>query len=148
MELFEFYANRVWYDETSLCVAFADKLMDHEHYFTIQRSEESPEQALPDVRNVYIELDNQGCGGYGGIRSVVLQRPAFTVLVTPRMVPYMRGHDGVRISFDLRDREFRSVRRALQRLLRGYEGLLHMPAEPGAADVTMNVKPRLRDDGR
>lgn len=133
MRLFTFHAARVWYDETSLCLAFADKAADHDHYFSVQRSEKSPEESVPDVGNVYIELDDQCWGGYGGIERLSLERAAFTVVVTPRMVPYMRGHDGVRVTFDLPEQDFKAVRRVLQKLLRGYEQLLQLPADPAAA---------------
>jgi hypothetical protein len=130
MDLFNLHAIRVWHDEVSLCVSFADKPVDHEHYFSIQRSEDSPEKSLPDAKNVYIEMDDQCWGGYGGIESVVLERGGFTLLVKPHMVPYMRGHDGVRVTFNLNDAEFGEIRRVSQKLLWGYEDLLQFPAEP------------------
>ncbi len=134
MDLFTFHAGRVWWDEASLGVAFADKAVDHGHYFSIQRSEESPVEPVLDVANVYIELDDQCWGGYGGIKRVSLERTAFTLVVSPRMIPHMRGHDGVRVTFELREPEFVAVRHVLQQLLRGYEQLLQLAAEPSAAD--------------
>jgi hypothetical protein len=128
MVLFEFHAPRVWYDEASLVVAFADKNADHDHYFSIQRSEVTPTEPVPDVGNVYIELNDQCWGGWGGIERVALERNAFMLSVTPRMVPYMRAHDGVRITFDLDDAEFGVVRWVLEKLLKGYEPLLELPA--------------------
>ncbi len=127
MHLFEFHAIRVWHDEVSLCVAFADKIEEHDHYFSIQRSEESPEQALADASNIYIELDDQCWGGYGGIDCVAVERGAFTLVVKDRMIPYMRGHDGVRITFGLNDTEFALFCQVLQKLLRGYERMLLLP---------------------
>src|SRR5258708_529355 len=128
MDLFEFHAKLVWQDAVALSIAFADKSTDQEHYFTIQRSEESPEAALSDVENVYIELDDQCGGGYGGIKNVTLEEGIFTLLVTTRMVPRMHGHDGVRITFDLSGPEFEVLCRVLKLLLRGYESILQLPA--------------------
>jgi hypothetical protein len=127
MKLFSFHAELVWYDEVSLCISFADKATEHEHYFTIQRSEPLDELAI-DTSNVYIELDDQCWGGYGGIERVSLERTGFTLILGFGKGPDLHGSDGVWITFDLPNEEFQVLCRVLQKLLREYDSLLRIIA--------------------
>jgi hypothetical protein len=77
--IFGFKAGLVQVDEQCRRLSFADQADGSgEHYFIMDRSEDSPDQAVPDMENVYIERDDQGWGGYGGS----LMKPA----VGPRRV--------------------------------------------------------------
>jgi Immunity protein 10 len=95
-----------------------------EHYFIMDRSEDSPEEGAPDMGNVYIERDDQCWGGYGGIDRVILERSGLTLRLGPRMADQMGGHEAIRITFDLGDSEFDKVHRVLGAIMRGYESQL------------------------
>jgi hypothetical protein len=118
---FGFHAQFVHTDELTRRLAFSDRNDDEaEHYFVIDRSEESPDEAVPDMENVYIERDDQQWGGYGGIDRVVLGRNSLTVQLGRRAVKYMY-HDEIHISFDLGDADFGQLREVLLLIMRGYE---------------------------
>lgn len=120
--LFEFHANFV--DADALCsrLSFEDHNDDSgEHYFVIDRSEESPNDALPDMDNVYIERDDQGWGGYGGIDRVVLMRDSLTLLLDERMAERMGNHEIIRVGFQVSDAVFNQLCNVLRQIMRGYE---------------------------
>jgi hypothetical protein len=122
---FGFHAVCVVADDVTVPVAylaFYDRNdMTCEHYFIMDRSEDSPEGAVPDMENIYIERDDQGWGGYGGIDRVILERNGLTLRLGPRMADQMGEHDTIGITFDLGDPDFEKVRRVPERLMRGYE---------------------------
>jgi hypothetical protein len=120
---FSFHADGVFIEHCD-AISFADDSADGQHYFVMSRSEDDPEQILPDVENVYIERDDQCWGGYGGIESVVLERDSLTVRVTPRMARQMGKHDVLRITFTLTDSRFSELRTNIEHILRGYDTLL------------------------
>lgn len=93
----------------------------------MDRSEESPEESVPDMANVYIERDDQGWGGYGGIDRVILERDGLTLHLSPRMATQMGEHETIRVGFTLRDSEFRELRYVLSLIMRGYESQLDLP---------------------
>jgi hypothetical protein len=99
---FGFRAEFVDADQLVSRLSFLDRDDEtSEHYFIMDRSEESPEEAVTDMGNVYIERDDQCWGGYGGIDRVVLERNCLTLQLGPRMAEQMGGHEAIRISFDL-----------------------------------------------
>jgi hypothetical protein len=56
-----FHAGFVDVDERCRRISFADRNDETgEHYFIMGRSEQSPDEAIPDMDNVYIERDDQG----------------------------------------------------------------------------------------
>jgi hypothetical protein len=126
---FGFRAGFVHADDGTRRLSFADwKDGWGEHYFIIDRSEDSLDQAVPDMKNVYIERDDQGWGGYGGITRVVLERDGLTVRLGRRMATRMGKHRLIRITFDIKAADFRAVRRVLQLIMRGYEDRLECRA--------------------
>jgi hypothetical protein len=127
--VFGFHAGSVDFDDLVKRVAFADRNDEEgEHYFVMDRSEGSEEEAVPDMTNVYIERDEQGWGGYGGIEDVVLERESLTVRLGARMATRMGQHDQIRITFDLNASQFRELRYVLCLIMRGYESQLECRA--------------------
>lgn len=119
---FGFHATLVYTDKLCRRLSFADGDEESgDHYFVMDRSEESPEDALPDMDNVYIERDDQCWGGYGGIEQVVLDRGGLTLHLNQRMEDRMGGHDVIRISFDIPDQRFQTLEHILGLIMRGYE---------------------------
>ena len=126
-----FHAGFVHTDASVRRLSFADRNdKDGEHYFVMDRSEESPEEAVPDLANVYTELDDQCRGGYGGIERVILCRDSLTVRLRPQRAG---GDEEIRVTFEVGDSEFEELRRVLGLILHGYGDHLECPAEPGAA---------------
>ena len=122
---FEFHAGCVWSDKLCRRLSFLDRDDNSsEHYFVMDRSEDSPEQPVPDMENVYIERDDQGFGGYGGITHVVLARDSLTLRLGARMTSQMGGNDTLRIGFTLSDPDFRSLQQVLELIMCGYESCL------------------------
>ena len=85
--IFELQAKVVVCERVERRLSFADHPSKHDHYFIVQRDDESPNEALPDLENIYIERDDQFWGGYGGIDRVILERQGLTLHLTPKMVP-------------------------------------------------------------
>ena len=130
---FGFHAGFVHVDDVCRRLSFADRNDETgEHYFVMDRSEESPDEALPDMANVYIERDDHGWGGYGGIEQVVLARDSLTLHLGEQMATQMGCHDTIRVGFDVSDAVFRELRHVLSLIMRGYEPQLVVSAEPSA----------------
>jgi hypothetical protein len=130
---FVFHAGSVHADDVCRRLSFADRNDESgEHYFIMDRSEESPEETVPDMDNVYIERDDQCWGGYGGIERVVLARDGLTVHLGERMATRMGGHAVIRVTFEVSDAVFRQLWHVIGLIMRGYESQLVQEAEPGA----------------
>jgi hypothetical protein len=126
---FDFHAGFVHPDDLCRRLSFADRDDESgEHYFIMDRSEESPDEAVPDMENVYIERDDQAWGGYGGIERVILARDSLALYLGERMAKQMGGHDSVRVSFEVSDAIFRDLRNVLCLIMRGYESKLAVAA--------------------
>jgi hypothetical protein len=111
---FGFHAAFVHADDLCRRLSFADRHDEFaEHYFIMDRSEESPDEAVPGMGNVYIERDDQGWGGYGGIERVVLTRDSL---------------NSIRVSFEVSDSAFCALRLVLDLIMRGYEAKLEVVA--------------------
>jgi len=118
---FEWKAALVVCEGVERSISFDDRPERHEQYVILQRGEESPEQPVPDLKNIYIERDDQCMGGWGGIDRVLLERNSLTILLSPRMAERLGGHDWLRISFDLGEERFDELRHVLTSIMRGYE---------------------------
>src|SRR5579862_2884678 len=126
---FGFHAAFVDSDAQCRRLSFADQFDDtSEHYFIMDRSEESPEEAMPNMDNVHIERDDQQWGGFGGINRVVLERDSLTLYLGPKMATRMGRHKTIRISFTLKATEFKKLRFVLTLIMCGYESQLELPA--------------------
>jgi hypothetical protein len=87
---FGFHATFVHSDDRPPRLSFLDRDDESsEHYFIMDRSEDTPEKAVPDMENVYIERDDQLWGGYGGIERVLLDRERLTLRLGTRMATQM-----------------------------------------------------------
>jgi hypothetical protein len=122
---FGFHAEFVDADDLVARLSFLDRDDEtSEHYFIMDRSEASAEEAVPDMGNVYIERDDQCWGSYGGIDRVILERNRLTLRLGPPISDRMGGHEAIRITFDLGGSDFDKVRRVLGLIMRGYESQL------------------------
>jgi hypothetical protein len=127
---FAFHAAFVHADDVCRRLSFAESNgKSGEHYFIMERSEESPAEAVPDMANVYIERDDQCWGGYGGIEWVILGRNCLTLCLGELMATWMGGHEVIRVSFDVSDAVFRELGYVLGLIMRGYESRLVANAE-------------------
>ena len=125
---FGFHAELVHVDDACRRLSFAERDgQTCDHYFIMDRSEDSPDGAVPDMGNVYIERDDQCWGGYGGIERVVLARDSLTLHLGGRMAKLIGGHDSIRVTFDVSDAVFRELRHVLGLIMRGYESQLEAP---------------------
>ena len=132
--MFAFHAGFVHVDDLVRRLSFADRNdPSGNHYFIMGCSEESEEEAVADMKNVYIERDDQCWGGYGGIVSVILERDSLTLHLTSQMATRMGGHEVIRVTFVLRDAEFRELRQVLTFVMAGYESQLEVRPEQMAA---------------
>ena len=125
MTLFEFHAEIIVPQAEELSISFADRTEDQKHYLIIARDQESPDETQPDLKNIYIERDDQRWGGYGGIESVRLERDALTVRLSGRMATRIGLHDELRVTFGIDGSLFRDVKSILELIFRGYEDRLH-----------------------
>jgi hypothetical protein len=150
--MFEFHAGYVHVDDLVRRLSFADRNDDAgEHYFIMDRSEDSREEVVADMANVYIERDDQCWGGYGGIQSVTLDRDCLTLKLTPRMATRMGDHGTIRVTFVLKDAEFRQVRHNLGCIMYGYEPQLKVREErsalgDGAVEFSLFAMPSASGD--
>jgi hypothetical protein len=80
------------------------------------------------MKNVCIERDDQGWGGYGGILRVVLEKDRLTLKLGRRMATRMGGHNELLVTFKIKSPKFRKVRQVLQLIMRGYEKRLECEA--------------------
>jgi len=126
---FGFHANFVHADVLCRRLSFADGSDEHsEHYFLMDRSEESADEAIPGMDNVYIERDDQGWGGYGDIERVILTRDSLTLHLGERMARQIGRHESIRVSFAVSDEVSRELPLVLGIIMRGYESQLKVAA--------------------
>ena len=120
-----FHANLVYPDLQCRRLSFLDRDDESsEHYLIFDRSEESPDEAIPDLGNVYLERDDQGWGGYGGIESVTLSRSDLTFRLTPKMAERMGDHEMILVKFDVGIDQWESIRSVAAVIMKGYESHL------------------------
>ena len=118
---FEFRAAHVYPDPVAVRLSFeGEPANDDPHYLIIDRSEDSPDEPLPDAENIYVERDDQQFGGYGGITSVTLTRGRLTISLTPRMAVRMGRHETLGVSFADDQTTFREVASVLKLIFREY----------------------------
>ena len=111
-------------DPVDLRVGFSDG-EDGEHYFLIQRDDESTEEVLPNRENIYTELDDQCWGGNGGIDLIACSQSRFTIHLGEPIAPRI-GYNEISITFSLNDSEFQELRKVLQKIMKGYEDRLNL----------------------
>lgn len=132
---FSFHAGFVDSDDVCRRLSFADRNDEAcEHYFVMDRSEGTSDEAVPDMANIYIERDDQCWGGYGGIERVLLGRDSLTLHLGEVMATRMGGHAVIRVGFEIPTPAFRKLRYVLGLIMCGYESQLVAEAEPVAVD--------------
>lgn len=123
--VFEFHAGEFETDDVALRVGFADG-KNSEHYFIMQREEDSLKEALPNLENIYIERDDQCWGGYGGINHVSLDRNRVIIYLNSEMANQMGGYDTIKITFSVDDLQFQQLQEVLEQVMQGYESKLNL----------------------
>ena len=117
-----FHANLVYPDSLCRRLSFLDRDDEaSEHYLIFDRSEDSPDEPIPGMANVYLERDDQGWGGYGGIESAMLGRSHLTFRLTSKMAKTMGGHDTIRVTFDVAAEQWDTIRSVASLIMKGYE---------------------------
>ena len=122
MRVYEFTAPYFEVDSSVPFLGFANNPTNQ--YFWMQRDEKSPDRAVPDVGDVWVERDDQAWGGRGGICRVVLDRLSLTVELTPAQAEHMGGYDAIRVLFAFSEEEFQKIRQQLAWVMRAYESIL------------------------
>ena len=126
--LFQFNANYFEFVRDSGFVGFAQETSNKDpdgHYFWIMGAEIA-EDIGPDLQHIYIELDDQCGGQYGGLTSIALSRDRFTVYLD-----HIRDQEGIdtefnaiQIDFKCDDTEFQDLCEILQRIMECHEDKL------------------------
>lgn len=123
--VFGFHASEFETDDVALRVGFAEG-ENSKHYFIIQREEDSTEEALPKLENIYIERDDQCWGGYGGINQVSFGRNSLIIYLNSEMANQMGGYDTIKITFSIDDLQFQQLQNVLQKIMQSYEDRLNL----------------------
>ncbi|MEG4958863.1 MULTISPECIES: Imm10 family immunity protein [unclassified Microcoleus] len=124
MMVFELFAQLVGIQE-SFYIGFSSG-EDNEHYFVMQRHEFHQEDALPNLKSVYWEIDDQSWGEYGGIKEVTLNRERLIVHFDRSRPNPHTNCDEARIAFSVNDSEFQKLQNTLQKIMLGYEDRLNL----------------------
>ena len=93
-------------------------------YLWFQRADGTEDEVVPYADNVWIERDDQGWGGHGGINEIILRRKKLMVLFTPQRAGEMGGFDIIEVKLFLTDEDFEQVQRQLFHVFAGYEDIL------------------------
>jgi len=123
--IFEFHADIFEADEDALRVGFAQEGSE-QHYFVIQRDDDSIGEVLPNLKNIYIERDDQCWGGYGGILQIACDRNNFSVSVDAEMANQMGGYETLKVFFSFDDAELQEIQNTLKEIMQGYESRLKL----------------------
>ncbi|MDB9517214.1 hypothetical protein PN466_09665 [Roseofilum reptotaenium CS-1145] len=100
---------------------------EESHYFSIERCLEMTEEIFPDLKHVYIELDDQSWAEYGGFKSINLNRNQFTIyLDQSREEPNIDiNYKAIKINFECNDYKFKELCEILQKIMEGHEDKLN-----------------------
>ena len=117
--VFQFNASQFDFDFVALYIAFSNEEKG-QHYFLMQREEDSLESTLPNMDNIYIELDDQGWGGYGGIDAVILTPNSLTVKFNQKMTKIMGNYSSIKVTFTMNNLQFQNLESLLRKIMFGY----------------------------
>lgn len=123
--VFELCAKLVGIEEELLYIGFSSG-EDNEHYFVMQRHEFHKVDALPNLKSVYWEIDDQSWGEYGGIKEVTLNRERLIVRFDRSRPNPHTNCEEARIAFSVNDSEFQKLQNTLQKIMLGYEDRLNL----------------------
>lgn len=105
-----------------LLVGLADQRHDTVDYLTFQRAHEFDEQ---DVRlglnNVYVERNDQGYSGYGGIRSITIFSDHLHIEFDDHGADFMDGITTTDIVFDFPRESLEALRSGLLQCFSGFD---------------------------
>jgi hypothetical protein len=122
-----FHAGHVTVEDMGdyLLVGFADRQFATVNYLTLQRAHEFDEQdRRTGMAEVYIERNDQGFSGYGGMESFELLPDRVRVRFDARSAPIMAGCREMEISFDLNREQFGVLQAGLRRCFDGFNYFL------------------------
>ena len=120
----EFFAPSFEAIENNLYIGFSEA-EGGEHYFVMTRSEASPEEAVPNRKNIYAELDDENWTEDVGIDSVILSRHQIVIRFGSDTISLPEPEEII-ITFSLKDAEFEGLRNVLVKIMRGYEDRLKL----------------------
>ncbi len=120
----EFFASSFEAIETNLYIGFSEA-KGGEHYFIMTRSETSQEEAVPNRKNIYAELDDSNWTEDAGVDLVILSRHQIIIRFGSDTVT-LPDTDEIIITFSLEDADFEGLRNVLQKIMSGYEDRLKL----------------------
>jgi hypothetical protein len=105
-----------------LMVGFADMEADEETFLVLQRPLEFPDS------NYYIEVNDQSCASYGGIKKIILTRENVSIIleedVQERLMaeglPLENLSESISVNFDIDDEQFEQLQQKLQQIFDGH----------------------------
>jgi len=129
--LFQFDSNLCDFNQNVPYALFADERSPNyqeSHYFSIERCFEMTEDIFPDLKHIYIELDDQSWAEYGGFKSIYLNRNQFLIyLDESREEPNINiNYEAIQINFECNDSEFQKLCEILQKIMEGHEDKLNL----------------------
>lgn len=124
MSVYEFTASYHEIGEENDFLGFADEVTGR--HFWVQRDEESEREMLPHAGDVWLEWEDQCCGGYGGIEEMNLSRERLVVRLTAERAKRMDGVEQLCVHLSLTGEEFAAVAAHLRRVFVGYEDLVQI----------------------
>ncbi len=120
--VYRFIATEWEADPTARFLGFANN--GSSQYFSMQREEDSEGTILPNAGNVWIELNDQGWGGHGGIVSLSMDRGGLSIRLTADMAHRQGGYEALRVDFKFPDSDFHSIHEQLLRVMTGYYAIM------------------------
>lgn len=92
-------------------------------YLTIQRDIEPDEKSVRlGLDKVYVERNDQGFSGYGGVESAALFRDHLGLRFNDKGTTFMGGFSEMRVFFKLDSAVFQQLRAGLAACFNGFEG--------------------------
>jgi len=129
--IFQFKTSRLSYYKDDLYIIFIYENNDNhcdDHYFVISRDLDTTEDILPDLKHIYIELDEQTWGEYGGFKSINLNRNQFIIYLDESVEQYHidRNYEAIQINFECNDSKFQELCEILREIMEGHEDKLNL----------------------
>ncbi|MBW4651292.1 MAG: hypothetical protein KME06_21780 [Kastovskya adunca ATA6-11-RM4] len=120
----EFFASSFEAIETNLYIGFSET-EGGEHYFIMTRDEASQEEAVPNRKNIYVELDDENWSEDVGINKVILSRNQIIISFGSDTINLPES-DEIIINFSLKDSDFERLQNVLQKIMLVYEDRLSL----------------------
>jgi hypothetical protein len=118
----EFHANVVYADLSRRRLTLLDRDDESsEHYLIFDRCEESPDEAVPDMENVYLERDAPSWGAYGGIQWLTLGKDRLTFIHSWIEARQLGDFRSICVTFDVGQEQWEEIREVVRLVMKGYE---------------------------